>query len=63
MAMHEWEMVEESGPTWRMRVPGGWIYQVSGDQLCFVPLPPHWAGPSEPEDLKESVPAEAGALG
>ena len=35
MTEPEWEYVGPS--TYRFEVPGGWIYRVSGGQVCFVP--------------------------
>ena len=39
--LHKWEIVAHD--THRMRVPGGWVYQVGDDGAafgCFVPHPP-----------------------
>ncbi len=36
--MHNWEYIEQNHGTYRMRVPGGWIYKQSRDgHMVFVP--------------------------
>jgi hypothetical protein len=38
---HKWEELKDTGcsvKTYRMRVPGGWLYRHGGDLMCFVPL-------------------------
>lgn len=42
-----WQPVDDAGPTWRMPVPGGWLYRYVypvdaaplGQVMCFVPDP------------------------
>lgn len=48
--MHEWEQVQsdDKTATFRMVVPGGWLYLVGPqgmgrDHLTFVPDPNQWA--------------------
>lgn len=45
---HKWEQVDGGGslgggvvhlPTWRMRVPGGWVYRYGNELSTFVPMP------------------------
>lgn len=42
---HSWELVTESGKgsdqsaTYRLRVPGGWLYADEGGASTFVPMP------------------------
>ena len=37
--LHHWEALDGSCLTFRMAVPGGWLYRFVGEGLCFVPQP------------------------
>jgi len=53
-----WESVSSSTYTFRLKVPGGWLYRFMGEGLCFVPDPDRWLKPEEPSEK----PSEGGSV-
>lgn len=65
MTLHKWEQVNPVGGTYRMKVPGGWLYRdrtPDGVAMCFVPDESEAKPRREIVDLTNAIRLMAGRI-